>query len=114
MKSIVDTTRQAKVHRTDSDGFELANGKIAKDQGGRIRTKMTELFQSMEMLGSKMDSRSSNLEAQVLEGFEKEGRHRKQDYEDFEKKVMMKMEDGFKNEENARQTVRKGTGCTEG
>ena len=43
----------------------------------------------------------------MREGFEKEGRHRKQEYEDLEKKVMMEIEDGFKNEENARQRVQK-------
>ena len=34
--------------------------------------KMTELLHSMEMLGSRMDSRVGNLEIQVGEGFEKQ------------------------------------------
>ena len=67
-----------------------------------------ELFQSMEMLGSKMGSRVSNLGTRERErGFRNKGRHRKREYEDHEKKVMMKMEDSFKNEEKARQRVRK-------
>ena len=30
-KSMVETTREAEVQRTDSDGFEMANKKIAED-----------------------------------------------------------------------------------
>ena len=57
----------------------------------RIVMKMTELFHSRKMLGSRMDSSVGNLETQMREGFEKEGRHTKQENEILEKKVMMKM-----------------------
>ena len=33
----------------------------------------------------------------MKEGFLKEGLQRKQEYESLEKKIMIKMEDGFKN-----------------
>ena len=59
----------------------------------------------MEML---WDSRVSDLETQVRDGPEKEGRHGKQEYEDLEKKVMMKM----KEERRECQTEgSEGTGC---
>ena len=100
----------------DSDGFEVLmrnlvtesqSKKLAEDQGDRILMKMSELFRSMETLGSKMDSRVSNLENQVREGFGREGRHRKQENEDLEKRMVMRMEDGLLNEECARQNFQK-------
>ena len=62
---------------------------------------MALLFESMQSLGTKMETRVRHLEAQVREGFEMEGRHGKQDCENFDKKMMTKMEDGVQNEENA-------------
>ena len=46
-----------------------------------------------------------NFEAQVRQEVAKDSRHRKQDYENLDKKMMTKMTDGFKNEENGRQLV---------
>ena len=37
--------------------------KIVEDQGDRILMKMSELFQSMEMLGSRMDSGSATWDS---------------------------------------------------
>ena len=77
---------------------ESQRKKLAEDQGDRMLMKMSELFRSMETLGSKMDSRVSNIENQVRESFEREGRHSKQENEDLEKRMVMRMEDGLENE----------------
>ena len=47
-----------------------------------------------------METRIGHLEDQAKEAFEYEGLHRKQDYENLEKKMMTKVEEVFKNEEN--------------
>ena len=71
-----------------------------------------ELFSSVQLLGAKMDPNVRNLEDNMNDGFKNEGIQRKKDYENLKKKKRnnfetesAKMEEGFKNEENARQLV---------
>ena len=111
-ENMVNTAHGNKVQRKDTDGFEglirnpvaeSQSKKVAEDQGDGMLMKMSELFQSMETLGSKTGSLISNLEHHVRESFKREGRHRKQEIEDLEKGMVVRMEDGCKNEECARQ-----------
>ena len=81
--------------------------KIAEDQSDKILQKTTQLFEPVQSLETQMDSSVKTLETHMKEGFWKEGLQRKQEYESLEKKIMIKMEDGFKNEENARQLVQR-------
>ena len=60
--------------------------KLLTNQSARIRHKMNLLFESMQSLGTGMELRVGLLENRVQEGFAKDGRLRKQDYENLEKK----------------------------
>ena len=72
-----DTTLQAKVQKTDSDGFEVVRNpviesqskKIAQDQSDKILQKMTQLFESMQSLGTKKDLSVKNLETHMKKRF---------------------------------------------
>ena len=79
-EEMTDTSHRTKVQRTDSDDYEwVANPvtesqrkKIAEDQSDKILQKMAELFQSVEKIGSKMDSSVITLEDKMNEGSETE------------------------------------------
>ena len=91
--------RPVKVQRTNSDGFEVVinsvtesqSKKIAEDHSSKILQQMTLLFASVQLLGTQ------------IEGFEKEGFPRKEDYKNLEEIRVSQMEEGFKKEQHARQ-----------
>ena len=82
---------------------ESQSEKVAENQSDKMLLKMTQLFQSVEMLGPMMDSSVKTLENKVKEGFETEGIRRREDYKTLGAKMVVKMEQGFKNEQNARR-----------
>ena len=75
---MTDMSHGTKVQRTDSDDYEWVENpvtesqrkKIAEDQSDKILQKMAELFQSVEKIGSKMDSSVKTLEDKMKDGFE--------------------------------------------
>ena len=97
---------------------ESQTKKIAEDHSARILHQMNLLFESMQSMGTKMDLRVGQVENRVQEDVAKEGRLRIPEYENLEKKMSAKMEEGerkmttkteegFKNEEIARQVIQK-------
>ena len=88
--NMIDTTRKAKVQRTDGDGFEVdlnpatesQSKKNAKDQSDKILQQMALVFDSVQL-----------LEDQMKAGFETEGLRRKEDYKNLDYKMVKKMEE---------------------
>ena len=79
---------------------ESQNKRIDEDQSDKRLQQMTLLFESMKLLGTQM-----------REGFETEGVRRKEYHKNQgfkrEQQIQSEMVQGFKNEENARQLVRR-------
>ena len=93
---------------------ESQSKKIVDGQSDKILLQMAELFQSLEMLGSEMDSSVKNLEDEMKEGFETEGIRRKEDCKNLEEKMIVKIEQGFKNEQTRNTAGSKLKSCHEG
>ena len=75
--------------------------------------KMPELFHSMEELGTH-GHKGQQLGDSRERVFRKAGRHRKQEYENLQRQVMMKMEGFFAERRESQTEGSKGTGCNEG
>ena len=88
------------IQKTDSGDHEMVKNPVTESQSkmipdaqsDKILQKMTEPICSFEMLGAVMDSSVQNLEDKI---------QRKKDHENLEEQMIVKMKQGFKNEENA-------------
>ena len=104
-EDMTDMCHVAKVQRTDRDEYELVSNLVTESQSDQFveikatthDKKMIELFKSVEMFWSKNDTSVKPLKDKMEEGF------KRKDCENLEAKIIVKMEQRFKNEENARQ-----------
>ena len=73
---------------------ESLSRRVVDDQGGKLLQQMAMLCESVKMLATQMK-----------EGFKTARAWRKEEYKNLEEKMSARMEEGFKNEENARKLV---------
>ena len=93
---ISSPSNRAQEEKTDSNGFEIVKNLVCKPWSGIKTLRQMALVRICKLLGTHME-----------EGFETEGKRRKED--NFKQKMVLKMEEGFKKEQHARQQVQSET-----
>ena len=90
------------------EGKTSGNGSDETDRTARadLLKQMTLLCQTVQSLRRQMQE-VQNLGKQMQDGFATESCRRKEDYNKMEEAMTAKMEDGFRNEEQARQQTQK-------
>ena len=73
---------------------ESPSSRVVDDQSDMALQQMAMLCESVKMLGTQM-----------REGFDTEGARREEDHKNLEEKMSARMEEGFKNEQQARQQI---------
>ena len=102
-----NTTFEGKTSGSGAEEKGQAAGQ-EQNQNADLLQQMTLLYQTMQNLGKQMQEGFAAERTRRQQDFDIESQKRRDDYNNMERTVTTKMEEGFRNEQQARQQAQKG------